>query len=130
VVALQARVISQDLARRQAERGAAQGIGLARQHDWGESDAVLAQLAPQGGPVVRGRLEVPAVRDQGAHLLRHPAAQFGIAGGERDHDGFGVFAEQAEDPVLDPLLHSTDLVLQRTAAAASGMTAAMAVTGG
>ena len=37
-----------------------------------------------------------------------------------DHDGFGIFAEQAEEPALDPLLQTRDLANQRTRAGGGG----------
>ena len=135
VMALQPRVVGKNLALGHPVRRAAQGAGLASQHHRGESDPVAPQLAPQLWPVGFGRHKVPPAGLERAHFFRHAAAQPGIAGAERHHHGFRIFAEQAEEPALEPLLHasdlfsSTDLVLHRTAAAASGMIAAMAVTG-
>ena len=129
MVPLQTRVVSQNLARGQPVRRAAQSAGLARQHHRSEPDAVVPQFAPQLGPVTFGRHKVSPIGHQGAHFIRHAAAQLAITTEKRHHHGFGILAEQAENPALKPLLHSTDLVLHRTAEAASGMTAAMAVTG-
>ena len=124
-MALQARVVSQNLVRRQAVRRAPQRAGLARQHHRREADAVRLQLAPQFRPVLLGGDKVAAVGHQRAHLLRHAAAQFGVAGAEGDHHRFRALAEQPEDP----LLHRVDLVNHSTAQAASGVNATTAITG-
>jgi hypothetical protein len=72
---------------------------------------------------------MPPLRLERAHFFRHAPAQFRVARCERHHHGFGIFAEQTEEPSLEPLLHVSNLVFHRTAEAASGMTAAIAVTG-
>ena len=124
-MALQARVVRQNLVRGQAVRRAPQRAGLARQHHRREADAVRLQLAPQFRPVLFGGDEVAPVGNQRAHLFRHAAAEFGIAAAEGDDDRFRTFAEQAEDP----LLHRVDLVNHSTAQATSGVNATTTITG-
>ncbi len=46
------------------------------------------------------------------------------------HYGLGVFAEQAKEPLFDPLLHSSDPVRRNTAQAARGVNAETMVSGG
>ena len=128
-MALQPRVVSQDLVRRQAVGRAAQCARLAREHHRRKTDAVRLDGGAHLRPVLRRRHEMPAVRNQPANLLRHAAAQIGIARAERHHHGFRTFAQETEEPVLQPLLHRTDLVPHSTAQAASGVSAATQVTG-
>ena len=125
MMALQARVVGQDLVRGQPVGRAPQRVGLAGQHHGREADAVGLQFAPELRPVLFGGDEVAAVGNEGAHLFGHAAAEFGIAGAEGDDHRFGAFAEQAEEP----LLHRVDLVNQRTAQAASGVNATTTITG-
>ena len=56
-------------------------------------------------------------------------AEFGVAGAEGDHDAFGIFSKQPEEPLLEPLLQRTALVPQRMPHAASGVNAAREMTG-
>ena len=86
------------------------------------------QLAAQLRPVLLGSEKVAAIGHQGAHFLRHAPAEIGRAAGESDDHGIGVLAQQAEDPLFEPLLHRLALMAQRTAQAASGVTAASAAT--
>ena len=85
-MALQARVVGQDFARRQADtpRGAARWDSRV-QHHRREADAIAAQFAAQCGPVFGGGHEVAAVGNQRADFIGHAAAQRGIAGAEGDH---------------------------------------------
>jgi hypothetical protein len=115
--------------RRQAIRGAAQRAWLVRQQDRSEPDAEFAQLTAELRPILLGGQEMAPVRNQRADFFRHAPAQFGLAGGEGHHYGIRVLAQQAEDPFLEALFHSTDRDPQSTAHAASGVIAAMAATG-
>ena len=105
MVAFQARVVGQDLARGQAERGAAQAPARVGESITGARPMRYAlQLAAQFRPVLLGGQEMAAIGHQRAHLVRHAPAEVGIAAGEGDDHGLGVFAEQAEDPLLEPLV--------------------------
>ena len=103
VVAFEARVVSQDLARRQLIRRAAQGAGLARQHHRDEADAIALELEAQLRPILFRRQEVAAVGNQLADFLRHAPAQLGIAGREGDDHRFRVFAQQLVEPLFQVL---------------------------
>ena len=129
VMPLEPRVVGENLSRGEPEGGAAERLPFARQQHGSEPDPVSPKLPPQLRPVFLRREEMAAVRDQRAHLVEHAPAEVRRAAGERDDDRFGVFAEQPEDPPLQPLLHATVLVTRRRAHAASGVTAAIAVTG-
>ena len=150
VMALQARVVGQDFVRGEAVGGAAEGAGFAGQHHGREADAVGLEVALEGGPVVGGGDEMAAIGDQGAHFFGHAAAELGVSAAEGDDYGFGAFAEEAEEEVLQALgkggfrgiradwprgrptrggVHRVDLVNQRTAQAASGVKATATVTG-
>ena len=128
MMALEARIVGQDFARGEAVGGAAQGAGLAREHHRGQADSIAFQAAAHLGPVVLGDEEVAAVGNQGADLFGHAVAEIRVAGGECHDHGFGILAQQAEDPPLETLLHRTDLVHQSTAQAASGVSAAAVVS--
>ena len=93
VMAFEARVVGQDLARRQLIRRAAQGAGLARQHHGDEADSVALELDAQLRPIRFGGEEVATIRNQLADFLGHAAAEVGVAGGEGDHHGFRVLAQ-------------------------------------
>src|SRR3954471_21187595 len=129
MVALEARVVGEDFARRQAERRAPQRVRFAGQHHGRESDPVMSQLAAPLRPVFRRRQEMAAVGNERAHFLGHAAAQFRRTAGERDDDRLGVLAQKREDPALEALLHRAALVVHKSTHAASGVTEAIAVTG-
>ena len=129
MVALEPPVVGQYLARRQAKSGAAQGARAPREHHRREADAIApenpAQLRPVG---LRGQ-EMAPVRHQPSNLFGHTAAQLGVSGGKGHHHRFGVLTQEPEDPSLEPLFHSAEPVPHRTAHAASGISAAVVVTG-
>ena len=87
------------------------------------------QRAAHFGPVLGRDHEMAAVRHQVANLPGHAAAQIRIARAEDRHYGLGVFAQQAKEPFLDALFHSSDPVPRKTAQAASGVNAATRVSG-
>ena len=83
-----------------------------------------------------------AIWDQGADFVVHAAAEVGGSGGEGDDDGFGVFAEEAEEEVFEGLFQRSasgrrdksrrgtrGCVRHRMAEARRGQRAAMAMTG-
>src|ERR1035438_2553373 len=69
------------------------------------------------------------VGNEPAHFFGHAAAQGVVAGAECHHHPVRLFPQQPEDPLLDPLFHRTRLAAHDTALAASGVHAAIAVTG-
>jgi hypothetical protein len=127
MVAFEAPVVGENLARGEEERGAAERVRLASEQDGSESDAVMAERAFELGPVFRGGEEVAAVGNEGADLIEHAATEVGRTGGEGDDDGVGIFAEEAEEEKFEPLFHGR--VRARTAEAMRGQSAARAVTG-
>ena len=142
VVAFQTGIVGENFARGETEGGAAEGVGLAREEDGGEADAVAAELALERGPGFRGGEEVAAVGDEGEDFVVHAADEVGGAGGEGDDDGVGVFAEEREEPAFEGLLQRSasghrhdcrcgthECVRHKTAVANRGQTAAMAMTG-
>ena len=129
MMTIELRIVCQNFARRQAVRRAAESAGLTRQQYRREADAVAAECFAQFGPVFFGSYKMATGRFESAHFRGHALAQGGRPGTESDHHGFRVFAEETEDPALEPLLHSTDLMPRSTAQAASGVNAVKVVTG-
>ena len=72
---------------------------------------------------------MPPFRHQALDFLYHAAAKLDVARAERGDNALRVFAEQPEGPAFQTLLHRVDPVNQSTPHAASGVTAATAVTG-
>ena len=72
---------------------------------------------------------MPAAGNQAADFVGHAPAQRRVAAAESHHHGLRILAQEPEDPLFETLLHVTDLELHSAAQAASGVTAAMAVTG-
>lgn len=129
VVPFEARVVGENFARRKAIRGGAQRVWLAREHDGREADTMATQLAAQFGPIFGRGDEVAAIGREGADFFGHARAERGVAGLEDHDDGFGIFAEQVEEPTLEPLFQTRDLTEKRTAQASAGVSAAAKITG-
>ena len=128
-MALQPRVVGQDLARRQPVRRAAQGARLAREHHRREADAIPLQVAPQFRPVFGGDAEMAPVGTSVRTSSAMRRQSTGSPVSKVTTTASGSLPSRPEDPLLQPLLHWTDLVSLSVAQPASGMNAAIPITG-